>query len=202
MIALTLCDRSLDLVNAWRSYFPTESSVKILHDNILTVGADAIALPANSFGFTDGGVDMAISREVFDWGLQDRLRRVIDRDYYGELIVGQALVLPTNSARIRYVVVAPTMRVPADVSETVNAYLATRAVLLAADAHNASVAQPAERIVRLAIPGMGTGTGKMPVQRAAYQMWMGYRSLAMGDRDWTRSLDKQIEHDSRMRERS
>ena len=26
---------------------------------------DALAVPANSFGFTDGGVDMAISREVF-----------------------------------------------------------------------------------------------------------------------------------------
>jgi O-acetyl-ADP-ribose deacetylase (regulator of RNase III) len=201
-VPLTLCDRSPELVRAWRGYFPPDSGVKIVNQNIMTLNVDALAVPANAFGFTDGGVDMTISKEIFDWGLQDKLRRLIEQRHGGELLVGQAMVMPTGSSRFHYVVVAPTMRVPGDVGGTVNAYLAMRAILLAADAHNRAVRdRPAERIRVLAVPGLCTGTGKMPPERSAFQMWVAYRSIIMGDLDWTQTLEKQVEHDRKMRER-
>src|SRR5689334_16346235 len=52
-VALTLCDRSPELVQAWRRYFPAESGVKIVNQNILTLDVTALAVPANAFGFTD-----------------------------------------------------------------------------------------------------------------------------------------------------
>jgi O-acetyl-ADP-ribose deacetylase (regulator of RNase III) len=201
-VSLTLCDRSPDLVRAWRAYFPTDSGVKIANQNILTLNVDALAVPSNAFGFTDGGVDMAISKEIFDWGLQDTLRQQIQQHHGGELLVGQAMVMPTGSSRFRYVVVAPTMRVPTDVGSSTNAYLAMRAILLAAAAHNHALDDTsAKRIKSVAVPGLCTGTGKMPAERAAFQMWMAYRSIEMGDLEWTQSLDKQVEHDRKMRDR-
>jgi O-acetyl-ADP-ribose deacetylase (regulator of RNase III) len=201
-VSLTLCDRSPELIQAWRRYFPDESGVKTANQNILTLAVDALAVPANAFGFTDGGIDMAISHEIFDWRLQEKLHALIEREHGGELLVGQALVMPTGSSRFRYVVVAPTMRVPADVSNSVNAYLSMRAILRTVEAHNrAARGRPAEQIRALAVPGLGTGTGKMPPERAAYQMWMAYRSIAMGDLDWTKALDKQVAHDKKMREK-
>ena len=199
-VALTLCDRSPELVQAWRRYFSDESGIKIASQNILTLDVDALAVPANAFGFTDGGVDIAISKEIFDWRLQDRLRAVIEQEHAGELLVGQAMVMPTNSARLRYVVVAPTMRVPADVSDTVNAYLAMRAILRAVEAHNrANKGSPANQIRSLALPGLCTGTGKMAPERAAFQMWTAYRSIVLGDLDWSKTLEKQVAHDRKMR---
>jgi O-acetyl-ADP-ribose deacetylase (regulator of RNase III) len=201
-VSLTLCDRSPDMITAWRRYFSDDSGIKIANQNILTLNVDALAVPANSFGFTDGGVDMAISREVFDWRLQDTLHARIEREHGGELLVGQALVVPTGSGRFRYVVVAPTMRVPTNVGDTVNAYLAMRAILRTVEAHNRAMrATPADQIRALALPGLGTGTGGMSPERAAYQMWMAYRSVSMGDLDWTKTLDKQVAHDKKMRER-
>lgn len=201
-VSITLCDRSPELVRAWRQFFPMDAGVQITKQNLLTLDVDALAVPANAFGFTDGGVDAAISREVFDWRLQERLHELIARDHAGELIVGQALVLPTGGGKLRYVVVAPTMRVPADVSDTVNAYLAMRAILRALDAHNHTAdARSSERIRSIGIPGLCTGTGKMPPDRSAYQMWMAYRSIVMGEREWTSALEKQIDHDRRMREK-
>ncbi|HEU5088270.1 MAG TPA: macro domain-containing protein [Roseiflexaceae bacterium] len=190
-VSLLFCDRSPDMVNAWRNVFPEESGVRVFNQNILTIPADALAVPANSFGFTDGGVDLAISREVFDWGLQDRLRDTIARQYRGELLVGQALVMPTGSQRLRYVVVAPTMRVPEDISATTNVYLATRAILLACDEHNRAAKDVNEQIRSVAIPGLGAGVGKMPPERVAFQMWNAYRVLVQGDTEWTTSLEKQ-----------
>ena len=201
-VALTLCDRSAELVQDWKRYFSEESGVKVVNQNILTLAVDALAVPANAFGFTDGGVDLSISREIFDWRLQDTMRGLIDREHAGEGLVGQAFVLPTNSARLRYVVVAPTMRVPGDVSATVNAYLAMRAILRATEAHNRSAkASPNNQIRSLAVPGLCTGTGKMATDRAAYQMWTAYRSIVMGDLEWTKTIEKQIEHDRKMRVR-
>ena len=201
-VSLTLCDRSPELVQAWRRYFPDDSGVKVVNQNILTLNVDALAVPANSFGFTDGGVDMAISKEIFDWRLQDALHGVIAREHRGELLVGQALIMPTSSARFRYVVVAPTMRVPTDVSDSVNPYLAMRAILLTVDAHNrVAKSAPSDQIRSIAIPGLCTGTGKMPVERAAYQMWMAYRSIIIGDLEWAKTMQKQVAHDKKMRER-
>ncbi|MFN8478586.1 MAG: hypothetical protein U0074_12305 [Kouleothrix sp.] len=83
------------------------------------------------------------------------------------------------------------MRLPTDVSGSVNAYLAMRAILRAVEAHNrANKPTPAEQIWSLAVPGLCTGTGKMPAERAAYQMWTAYRSVIMGDLEWTKSLEK------------
>lgn len=200
-VSLILCDKSLDMVRAWRLQFPDELGIKIVQQNLLTVAADALVVPANSFGFTDGGVDVAVSGAIFDMGLQDRLRQQIDAEYAGELLIGQALIVATGSPRIRQVVVAPTMRVPEDVSGTVNAYLALRGVLLAVERHNQRSARNEDRINSLAVPGLCTGVGKMPYERAAYQMWLAYRTVVLGEVEWSRALDKQVAIHKKMRER-
>ena len=79
--------------------------------------------------------------------MQHRLQALIRVDDDGELPVGQAAIIKTLSSNdsdkkfenpkfnegklIKYLVSAPTMRVPMDVIHTVNAYLAFRAVIRA-----------------------------------------------------------------------
>lgn len=41
----------------------------------------------------------------------------------------------------------------------------------------------------------------MPAERAAYQMWNAYRSVIMGELDWTKTLEKQLDHDRKLRQR-
>lgn len=51
--------------------------------------------------------------------------------YPPEQDLSQLSLSANEGSPIRYLISAPTMRVPADVSETINAYLAFRAVLQA-----------------------------------------------------------------------
>lgn len=51
--------------------------------------------------------------------------------YPPEQDLSQLLLSANEGSPIRYLISAPTMRVPTDVSETINAYLAFRAVLQA-----------------------------------------------------------------------
>lgn len=140
--------------------------------------ADAIVSPANSFGYMDGGIDVALIGR-FGASLETALRARINEKHYGELPVGQAILLPTTDAEIPFLIVAPTMRVPGDVSDTVNVYLAFRAALIAALAWN----EGSDTAIRtLLVPGMGTGIGQVPPQRAARQMRFAYDTV-LGNRN-------------------
>ena len=91
-----------------------------------STSTDAIVSPANSFGFMGGGIDAAYAR-FFGRDLESRLQAKLRKDFYGGLPVGQAiLLLPTQHRLIPWLISAPTMRVPMDISNTPNAFLAFR----------------------------------------------------------------------------
>jgi O-acetyl-ADP-ribose deacetylase (regulator of RNase III) len=164
-----------ELIKAWESEFVGLTDVTIRGGNILLAEADALVSPANSFGFMDGGFDWSIS-EMFEWKIQSMVQSVIRSKHSGELLVGDAEIVPTGNEQFPFLICAPTMRVPQNVADTVNAFLAMRATLLAINKFNK---ENAGTIRAVAIPGLCTGAGRMPYDRCARQMRAAY-DLALG----------------------
>jgi O-acetyl-ADP-ribose deacetylase (regulator of RNase III) len=173
VFSIHLRDINVDVVEAWRAAFADVEDVEVSLGDIFAHEADAILSPANSFGHMDGGIDLLYSR-YFGWDLQTNLQTILAEHHYGELPVGQAIVLATGHARFPFLVSAPTMRVPARIDQTVNVYLAFRAALSAVLSHNAGAD---EKIQSLLVPGLGTGVGAMPPTRAARQMRLAYNAI-------------------------
>lgn len=173
-LKIILSARQPDLHAAWLHHFVVESDVIVTEDDIFEVGADAIVSPANSFGFMDGGLDHQIS-ERLGWHIQDAVQKAIRARPLGELLIGEALVVPTGDARTPWLIAAPTMRVPMRIPDSINAYLAMKAILIAARAHNDVIP-----IRSVAIPGLGTGIGKLLPATAALQMWRAYDEVIRG----------------------
>ncbi|KAL4233565.1 hypothetical protein ACF0H5_008246 [Mactra antiquata] len=190
------CDLKKSLVEAWKNQFKEymPDRVQVYKGDIFANGpsADAIVSPANSFGFMDGGIDMVYSRH-FGWQMQERLQKLIRTNYDGELLVGQAAIITTvekhnrntvewskyNAGQpITYLISAPTMRVPMDVSDTCNAYLAFRGIILAVKKFNAS--HPDKPIRSVLCPGLGTAVGMMPSDRCALQMLYAFETYEIG----------------------
>jgi O-acetyl-ADP-ribose deacetylase (regulator of RNase III) len=165
-ILFELRDISAEMVQAWQKYFMGVACVRISHGDIFDSSADAIVSPANSFGYMDGGIDLVYLRR-FGWELQTRLQAHLKTDHDGELPVGQATIVETFDSDIPYLVSAPTMRVPMNVTDTVNAYLAFRAAIRAIKQHNRE--QPGT-IRTVLCPGLCTAIGRMPPELAARQM--------------------------------
>ena len=69
------------------------------------------------------------------------------------------------------------MRVPMNVADTVNAYLAFRAIIQATQAFNQTAREP---ITSILCPGLATGEGRMPPERCAFQMYEAYRICVLG----------------------
>jgi len=121
--------------------------------SVLDAGCDAILCPTNSFGFLDGGFALELC-ERFGFRLQEELRALIRDEHDGELLVGQARILPTGVDSPRWIVFTPVARTPQDIHRTVNVYLAMRAAILAIRDFNRRTDTP---IASLAVPPLGRG---------------------------------------------
>lgn len=171
---LYLTDRKPALLEAWRSEFIGQPNVTVTDASIFELEVDAIVSPANSFGFMDGGIDHQIS-ERMGWHIQDAVQKAIKARPLGELLVGEAIIVPTGDARIPWLIAAPTMRVPMRIRESINAYLAMKAILLAARSHRDVIP-----IRSIACCGLGTGVGKLEPATAARQMLAAYDEAVNG----------------------
>jgi O-acetyl-ADP-ribose deacetylase (regulator of RNase III) len=171
-LILTAVDKSL--TDAWHQFCGDLDFVTIYHGSILDLECDAVVSPANSYGFMDGGID-GLYMWQFGMDIQMRVRRQIYDHHDGEILVGQADVVETDNERIPYLIFAPTMRVPMNLRESVNPYLAARAVFLLATKgtfrSGQFAGQPvADCIKSIAFPGLGTGVGKVNFETCARQV--------------------------------
>jgi len=151
---IRLVDNWRPLTDAWTEVFSEHASVVVACGDFFSQAADAMVSPANSFGIMNGGLDLAIRTQV-GGDIQRRVQSVILERYHGEMPVGTAEIVETASDRWRFLVVAPTMRVPEPVSNTLNAYLSFRAILVAVRRFN----EVLPRIRSLLVPGLATGVG-------------------------------------------
>src|SRR5262245_64043431 len=171
---MLLIDRSELLVRHWREQFADCPAVEAIAGDYFHRPADAIVSPANSFGIMDGGLDLAI-RDQLGFAVERKLQEVIVEKYHGEMPVGCAEVVETNDPRWRYLIAAPTMRVPEPIPYTIHAYLAFRAVLMAAASFNRRSGK--REIDSVVCCGLGTGIGKVDPNKCARQMRAAYQAM-------------------------
>ncbi len=180
-----LSDLNRILIYSWKQAFKDYDFVSVRSGSIFTLKADAIISPANSFGFMDGGIDYQLSK-FLGWHVQERLQDCIEDKYDGELLVGQAELIETDNKQFPYLISAPTMRVPIVINQSVNVYLAMKAVLRVALENNLN---------SIAVPGMGTGVGRMPPNICAKQMKQAIDEIILNKRVRYKTWEEsQIKH--------
>jgi len=183
-IKLILTATESALADAWRKFCGDLEFVQIHEGSILDLSCDAVVSPANSFGFMDGGIDARYS-ERWGWGVQEKLQKLIVEKHHGELVVGAAEIVETGDLTKPYLIAAPTMRVPMILGpETVNPYLAIRAVLLLIEHEIFSEGENKgskvrEHVESVAFPGIGTGVGRVPFAVCAHQFRMAVEDVVL-----------------------
>jgi len=189
---ITFCDMNQDVVEHLWNIFADISNVDITQDDILSGTVDAVVSPGNSFGLMDYGLDKIMKKRFC---IEKRLQEIIKDVYYGELPVWQAAIIDTGDTDIPYLISSPTMRVPMKLErETLNIYLATRAIFIAILQHNNNVAAEQSKIHTVRIPWMWTWAGRFPLDLAAKQMKYAYEAVMLNGwvdtfpRDWKEAI--------------
>ena len=128
--------------------------IEVRKGSLLEVEADAIVNPANSRGIMGGGVAGVIRR----LGGEEIEREAVSK---APVPVGEAVLTTAGRLPFKGVIHAPTMEEPAMRTTEEKVRRATRAALKVAD----------ESCFRsVALPGMGTGVGRVPKNVAARAM--------------------------------
>ncbi len=125
--------------------------VHVAQAEIWTLPVDAVVNPANSLGIMGGGIGGAIRRQGGDVIQQAAMQAA-------PIAVGAALVTTAGQLPAKNVIHVPTMEEPGMKIGAENVRRAARAALIAADRNNFKI---------IAMPGIGTDLGDVPVEEAA-----------------------------------
>ena len=173
-VSFTLCGYS-SVVSELKRSFEDVYQVEVVEGDILNLSCDALVSPANSFGEMSGGLDKAID-DFYKGAAQRKAQDIILEHFFGELPMCHAITLDMQTKNFPYLIIAPTMRVPGNVSNTANAYLAMRALLIALSKYNEFARN---KIRHIAIPSLCTGVGGMSEAESATQMRAGFDNIVM-----------------------
>lgn len=200
MITIHLAAIHDSLADAWLDHCGDLEFVQVHRGSILDVDCDAIVSPANSFGFMNGGVD-ALYTKHFGPQLEERLQRVIQERHGGELLIGQAEMIPTGARAPRFLIAAPTMRYPLTIRDTVNPYLAARAVLRLCT--GTELLPGSQRLIRdevstVAFPGLGTGIGRVSPTACARQVREAIDGVLLGKTRFPNSWGEVMQQQERL----
>ena len=186
-INIVLVDPYHTLCEEWNRAFDGLPNVEIINGVFEEQEFDCIVTAANSFGLMDGGIDAAMVN-FFGEHVQQIAQETIIEKYRGEQPVGTSFIIETGSKKHPYLAHTPTMRIPMNISNTFNSYLAFRAALLEVWRFNE---ESNSQIIRLACPGLGTAIGSVKHSDAANQMAQAYRSVLYPPQklDWPYALE-------------
>ena len=128
--------------------------IHVAKSDLSDLPVDALVSPSNSLGIMAGGVAEALKAKGGQ-EIEDEARLA------APVAVGAAVVTSAGALFAKHVIHAPTMEEPGTKIGVENVRRATRAALIAAARNNFET---------IAMPGMGTGVGGVPVDEAARAM--------------------------------
>ncbi len=128
--------------------------ISVVQGSLLEVQVDAIVNPANSLGLMGGGVAGVIKR----FGGEEIEKEAVSK---APIPVGSAVLTSAGKLPFKGVIHAPTMEEPAMETTEEKVRRAVRAVLELADRMG---------FESIAMPGMGTGVGRLPKDVSARAM--------------------------------
>jgi O-acetyl-ADP-ribose deacetylase (regulator of RNase III) len=156
-IIFHLCDTNEDIVNNFRTYFGDYDNFNIYEDDVIKVYKTlrlkyedsniAIVSPANSFGDMQGGIDL-VYYNYFGHEIEETVQDKIIRDKYGELVIGDSIMVNIPNHKHTFLIVSPTMKIPSNIENTVNVYLAFRSTLITCVEN--------KYIEHIIVPGLGS----------------------------------------------
>ena len=95
---------------------------------------DCLVSPANAFGYMTGGYDAALS-DILGWDFQEKVRKYIKDNYYGEQPVSSSFIMDTDILGLKFIH-TPTMQYPSVIKDDMMVYYCTRSTLICALTNN------------------------------------------------------------------
>jgi hypothetical protein len=125
---IELCIPHRAVFLALQSIFEDFENVKVVHESIVNAQHDTLITFGNSFVDADKTI-----RTIFGEEIEEKLKAVVKDKFAGKMSVGQAFVMSVEHPKYKWLIYAPAMEFPHDVSSLCSArraYMAFKGALL------------------------------------------------------------------------
>ncbi len=176
-LKLILLDSKNFLCRTFADYFAGLPNVEIVNGTIEEIPFfDCVVTAASSLASAHS-VDASTFR-FFGEDAENLLQKRIQEVYLGEQPIGTSLIVETNHAVHPFIAHAPTLRMQMSIAGKDHVYQAIWSTLLAIRQHNKLYDNCLQNQINIvAIPGLGTSFGSVPVDEVARQMSMAYQNF-------------------------
>lgn len=177
-ITITFAEKNHNIAEALKKHFSDTIGVDVVRCDISQISScDCIVAPSNSYGIMvdkDKNKNYQTILKTVNLllnNIEPRVKNIINNIYYGEQPVGTSFLVETNDKRFKYMAHTPILCYKENISQTNNAYISFRALLVAILNHNKVSNNKIQSIV---CSSFCTGSGRMNPERAARQMRVAY----------------------------
>ncbi|MTJ09812.1 Hpt domain-containing protein [Anabaena sp. UHCC 0204] len=176
-LKLILLDSKAFLCRTFADYFANLPNVEIVNGTIEELPFFDCVVTAASSLVSAHSVD-ASTLSFFGEDVEKLLQKRIQEVYLGEQPLGTSFILETNHALHPFIAHTPTLRMQVSMAGKDHVYQAIWSTLLAIRQHNKLYCNSLQHQINIvAIPGLGTSFGSVPVDEVARQMSMAYQNF-------------------------
>lgn len=171
-LKIYIVDISSDTCEKFKEEFTNISNVEIVCGDIKQFFSDnkdkidCLVSPANAFGYMTGGYDAALS-DILGWDFQQKVRKYIIDNFYGEQGVGTSFIIKTDLDNLS-LIHTPTMQYPSIIKDNMVVYYCMRSTLICALQND---------VKGIVIPVFGGLCGKVDGKVAAIRMKQAYEQI-------------------------
>jgi O-acetyl-ADP-ribose deacetylase (regulator of RNase III)/HPt (histidine-containing phosphotransfer) domain-containing protein len=192
-LKLILLDSKTFLCRTFADYFAGLPNVEIINGTIEELPFfDCVVTAASSLASANS-VDTSTLR-FFGEDVEKLLQQRIQELYLREQPIGTSLIVETNHALHPFIAHTPTLRMQMSIAGKDHVYQAIWSTLLAIRQHNKLYDNSLQNQINIvAIPGLGTSFGSVPVDEVARQMSMAYQNFLFSLPPGQSSCQKEIQ---------
>ncbi|MBD2292730.1 Hpt domain-containing protein [Anabaena sphaerica FACHB-251] len=177
-LKLILLDTKTFLCRTFADYFEGLPHVQIVNGSFEDLPFfDCVVTAASSLNSAQNNIDAAILR-FFGEDVEKLLQKRIQEEYLGDQPIGTSLIVETNHPLHPFIAHAPALRMQISMAGKDHVYQGLWSTLLAIRQHNRVYCNCIQKQINIvAVPGLGTSLGSVPIDEVARQMSMAYQNF-------------------------
>ncbi len=192
-LKLILLDSKTFLCRTFADYFAGLPNVEIVNGTIEELPFFDCVVTAASSLTSANSVD-ASTLNFFSEDVKKLLKQRIQELYLGEQPIGTSLILETNHTLHPFIAHTPSLRMQMSIAGKDHVYQSIWSTLLAIRQHNKLYCNSLQKQINIvAIPGLGTSFGSVPVDEVARQMSMAYQNFLFSLSPFYNSYQQQVQ---------
>lgn len=193
-LKLILLDTKTFLCRTFADYFEGLPNVEIVNGTFEDLPFfDCVVTASSSLSSANNKVDAAVL-QFFGEDVEKLLQKRIQEEYLGEQPIGSSLIVETNHSLHPFIAHTPTLRMPISMAGKDHVYQGMWSTLLAIRQHNKFYCNCLQKQINIvAVPGLGTSMGCVPIDEVARQMSMAYQNFLFSLHPYQSSCQRQIQ---------